>query len=138
MSKFSFDSKEETIKFFKEKGFNSLVPKLNMGFQNVSIAHNEIHNDERKLKELDIEEFFEEFGSEELFVFDNTAMNISGEGVVAFFENDDVFYVVKTEAEKLQGYLQGKTLVTFDSKILYHKYFDVFKDYVFYDLKLAF
>jgi hypothetical protein len=137
---FNFDSKEDTIKFFKEKGFNSLIPKLNMNFENTAVVHKADHTDQRKLKEFDnVLEFFKEFDNQkELFVFDNVSLNISGEGLVCFYENSDCFFVLKTEASLLVEYLKDKTLITFDSKILYHKYFDIFEDYLFYDLKLAF
>lgn len=136
---FNFDSKDETIKFFKEKGFNSLVPKLNMGFQNVAIVNNTESKDKRELKEFtNVKEFFEKFDSQELFVFDNLAFNLPGEGLVCFYIEKEVFCILKTRIEDVVGYFKGKTLVTFDSKILYHKYFDILEDFLFYDLKIGF
>jgi len=137
---FNFDSKEETIKFFKEKGFNSLIPKLNMNFENTIEAHKIERTDKRTLKEFDdVLKFFKEFDNQKgLFVFENNSLNILEDGLVCFYEKDNCFFVLKTKAELISEYLKDKLLITFDSKILYHKYFDVFENFLFYDLKLAF
>jgi hypothetical protein len=136
---FNFNSKEDTIKFFKEKGFNSLIPKLNMNFENIIVAHKTEHTDKRQLKEFDDAlEFFKEFDNQGLFVFEKSSLNILEEGLICFYEKNDCFFVLKTKAEFISEYLKDKLLITFDSKILYHKYFDVFENFLFYDLKLAF
>ena len=135
-SKFNLENKEKVIKFFQSKGFTSLIPKVNL--TNIEKPENTKSNlNLEEIKDWNI--FLDNFNKEQdkLFVFDNENLNILDKGLTFFYKHEDKWYIYYwKEADKIS--IGNIRLITYDSKNLYHKYFDVFEDVLFYDVKIAF
>lgn len=136
--KFSSGDKKETVDFFRKKGFNSLIPKLNLadlGKKNTNTAKKVF-----KSKECENEkEFFENFDNNEsrMFLFENEYLNMSEPGVTCFYIKNDLWYTYQSSDINFDLF-KNISVVTYDSKKLYHKYFEKIQNVLFYDLKIAF
>ncbi len=124
-SKFVFDSKDKTAKMFRELGFTSLIPKLNMNMI-ASAPKKENSKDKKEVRVCQsLEEFQKELKNEKLFVLDASHVNAKEEGLFLFFEKEDFYacvFVSKAEASKIKDILKNRELITFDAKSLYYQY----------------
>lgn len=140
-AKFDFNNRNKVLQFFKDKGFSSLVAKFN--------AYNRDNQSGRKasskkiisIKEIDDwNEFIKDFDKEKnrLFIFDNQHLNIQSGGLVCFYKDGDEWKLFKTDNHTEITLAKDIVPFTYDSKTLYYKYFEIFKETLFYDLKIAF
>jgi 5'-3' exonuclease len=139
-TKFDFNNKDEVVKFFRTKGFNSLIPKLNLTDLE-KVKNNKNTKNEIKIKQYEeIKLFINDFDKSKgkMFVFDNQYLNINEKGLFCFYKKEDMWYTYQ-EKDKISPIMfDGIKPFTYDSKSLYHKYFDSFNGVVFYDFKIAF
>lgn len=124
-SKFVFDSKEKTAQMFREFGFSSLIPKLNMNM----VVHTSKKDENKNKKTVKICDNLEQFKSnlkhEKLFVFDNGHINESKDGFLLFYEKEESFVSFFVDAKNIKTVkpiLQDRELITFDAKSLYYKH----------------
>jgi hypothetical protein len=139
-TKFDFNNKDEVVKFFKTKGFNSLIPKLNLTDLEKIKNNKSTKNDIKIKKYEEIELFINDFdkSNDKMFVFDNQYLNINEKGLFCFYKKEDIWYTYKAKDGIKIGVFSGIKPFTYDSKSLYHKYFDSFNGIIFYDFKIAF
>ena len=136
-TKFDFNKKGNVLKFLQEKGFNSLISKLNLSEFNKSTKKD--LKDDVEIKECNSEkDFFDNFDkNSKVFLFDDRDLNIEKDGLTCFFNKDDLWYIYLGDDINFELFGDCK-IHTYDSKKMYHKYFDKLKNIRFYDLKLAF
>jgi len=90
-TRFDFAKKDEVIKFFKSKGFNSLVSKLNL--DNFEDKKDQKKTDTAQIQiSNNINDFIHNFDKEKnkMFVFENHYLNIKEEGLTFFFNQDNL------------------------------------------------
>ncbi len=140
-AKFDFNNRDKVLQFFKDKGFSSLVAKLNV-YNKESYQKQKSNTKENiAIKEIDNwSEFIKDFDKEKnrLFIFDNQHLNLAGEGFTAFYKQNEKWLLYKTNEQLTYIALNEIVPFTYDSKALYYKYFESFKETLFYDLKIAF
>ena len=140
-AKFDFNNRDKVLQFFKDKGFSSLVAKLNVYNQESYQKQKSNTKENIAIKEIDNwSEFIKDFDKEKnrLFIFDNQHLNLAGEGFTAFYKQNEKWLLYKTNEQLTYIALNEIVPFTYDSKALYYKYFESFKETLFYDLKIAF
>jgi DNA polymerase I len=89
-TKFDFNKKDNVLKFLQEKGFNSLISKLNLSEFNKNIKKDS--KDSIEVKECNNEkEFFDNFDkNSKIFLFENQDLKIDKDGLTCFFNKDNL------------------------------------------------